>query len=43
MASIVEGFFRSYAIKAIEQRQAVKVSWFTESKACSEVVIGTVQ
>ena len=29
--------------KRSEQRQAVKVSWLTESKACSEVVIGTVQ
>jgi hypothetical protein len=29
--------------KQFEQRQAVKVAWFAESKACSEVVIGTAQ
>jgi hypothetical protein len=29
--------------KRSEQRQTMKVSWFTESKACSKVVIGTVQ
>jgi len=29
--------------KRSEQRQAVKVSWFTEREVCSEVVIGTAQ
>ena len=29
--------------KRFEQRQTVKVAWFAESKAFSEVVIGTAQ
>ena len=34
---------RAMPPKQFEQRKAVRVSWFTESEACSEVVIGTVQ
>jgi len=29
--------------KRSEQRQTMKVWWFTENKACSELAIGTVQ
>ena len=36
-------FAEAMPSKRSEQRKTDRASWFTESKACSEVVIGTAQ
>ena len=38
-----QDYAKAMPSKQSEKNQMLKVSWFTESKSCSEVVIGTAQ